>query len=41
MAELPKDQRSDEMTKTVVLEDISGFKLMEADLEKRKGIGFR
>ncbi len=41
MADLPSDKRTDELIKLVKREDITDFKLMEAEEEGRRGIGFR
>ncbi|MEO1514863.1 MAG: AAA family ATPase [Bacteroidota bacterium] len=41
MAAIPADERTTELIATVILDDISGFQLMEEEIEPRKGIGFR
>ena len=41
MAELDPDKRSPQLIKTITLEDISNFQLVEANAQSRKGIGFR
>ncbi|MEL6867950.1 MAG: stage V sporulation protein K, partial [Bacteroidota bacterium] len=41
MADLPAKERSPELIGTVKLEDISDFRIMEEEIEPRKGIGFR
>ncbi len=41
MAEMPAAKRSLDLVKEVTLDDISNFQLMENEIEKKKGIGFR
>ena len=41
MADLSAKQRNEDMIKTITLDDMLNFKLVESDLPERKGIGFR
>lgn len=41
MADLPLSQRYQQLIQTIKIEDISGFQIMEEELEPRRGIGFR
>ncbi len=41
MADIPTKKRQDDMTKTVTLDDVTDFQLVEKDLPEQKGIGFR
>ena len=41
MAEMPAAKRSLNLVREVTLDDISNFQLMENEIEKKKGIGFR
>ncbi|MEM9919233.1 MAG: AAA family ATPase [Bacteroidota bacterium] len=41
MAATSSKDRTPELIRTVILDDISGFQLMEEEIEPRKGIGFR
>ena len=41
MAEVPAEDRDWLLIHTIKLEDISGFRLMEAEMQPRRGIGFR
>lgn len=40
LAAMPNDQRTHEMVKTIAVEDLENFKLLEQDEDQRKGIGF-
>ena len=41
MADLPPKKRNQKLIQTIKVEDISGFQLMEEDIEPQRGIGFR
>jgi SpoVK/Ycf46/Vps4 family AAA+-type ATPase len=41
MADIPSANRTRELIHTIKLEDISGFAIMEEDIEPKRGIGFR
>lgn len=41
MAEIPAEERTWLLIHTVKLEDISGYRLMEAEMKPQRGIGFR
>ncbi len=41
MADIPQEERTRDLIHTIELEDISGFSIMEEDVEPKRGIGFR
>jgi hypothetical protein len=41
MADIAPNLRDQKLIQTIKMEDISGFQIMEEDLEPRRGIGFR
>ena len=41
MADIPSKKRNQKLIQTITVEDISGFQIMEEDIEPKRGIGFR